>query len=744
MLSVKKSMLSIAIMGVLSQGTAYAQDKQESAVEERELEVIMVSAQKRSESLQKVPVAVSAYSGENLEKMGIKDFSDLTKASPSLTITDTGGNKNENPVNLRGIGTYAFSVGIESSVALIVDDVPVARSGAFFTALNDVASVEILRGPQSTLFGKNSSAGLISVQTNNPTEYFEGSVDLTITDDGERSYKGMVSGPLTDTLGVRVTAYDSSVDGYIKNLTLDEDISSTDSKGARAKFLWEPTDDLDLTFIAEINKSNDKCCLPVFVELSDDYVLTGATADVISEGMTINTDNRSVRSAVEGAPQSDSEETAYSVKIDYDLNDFTLTSVTALRDWEYNWTTNYIPHDQLSLFATGPYESKQFTQELRLTSPASDTFQYVVGAYYTDIESDRGFERGPIAVSQWAAQTYSKSTALFGQFDAALTDKLSAIVGLRFNHEKFGVIFDKYHVDPDEHYEADNSDDAVFGKAVLNYDASDDTMYYVSYSQGYKAGGYDVSSGFSQRTADNPVGAETVDSYEVGAKQTLLNGLLNVNTSLFYTTFSDFQAQAIIVNDDGSSEPILYNVGDTRTSGVDVDIRAYIGDNWAINGGFSYTKAEIESFTNATCYSGQTEALGCINGIQDLSGTELSNSPDFKASFTLDYNAYLDAVDVELFSSLAYQWQSKTHFDLLNNPNSKIDSYGIANFNIGVRDLDDTYRVTLFVNNIFDQYYYTGVLDYSNFFDGNGETAISHFIPRGANRYMGVRVHYNF
>ena len=133
-----------------------------------------------------------------------------------------------------------------------------------------------------------------------------------------------------------------------------------------------------------------------------------------------------------------------------------------------------------------------------------------------------------------------------------------------------------------------------------------------------------------------------------------------------------------------------------------------------------------------------------MNGSQDLSGTELSNSPDFKASFTLDYNKYLDNLDVELFSNIGYQWQSKTHFDLLNSPNSKIGSYGIANFNIGVRDLDDTYRVTLFVNNLTDKYYNTGVLDYSNFFDGNGRTAIGHFIPRAASRYFGLRVHYNF
>jgi len=174
----RKKILGLAIAGVFATGAAQAQNT-------LQLEEVVVTAQKRAESVQDIPVAVSAFTAENLEAMGVQDFGDLAKASPSLTITTTGGNTNENPVSMRGIGTYAYSVGIEPSVALIVDDVPVPRAGSFFNSLNDIASIEVLRGPQSTLFGKNASAGLISVHTNNPGDEFEGSIEVLATDDDE-------------------------------------------------------------------------------------------------------------------------------------------------------------------------------------------------------------------------------------------------------------------------------------------------------------------------------------------------------------------------------------------------------------------------------------------------------------------------------------------------------------------------------------------------------------------------------
>lgn len=731
----QKHFLALAIAGVIASGSVFAENLQ--------LEEVTVTAQKRTESAQDVPVAVSAFTADNLEAMGVQDFGDLAKASPSLTITATGGNSNENPVSLRGIGTYAFSVGIESSVALIVDDVPVPRSGAFFSSLSDVSSIEVLRGPQSTLFGKNASAGLISVRTNDPGQEFEGSVELLATSDDEKGAKVMLSGPISDAAGLRVTAYKKDRDGHIENLVTGNMVNGSEDQGFRAKFVVDATDNLSMTFIGEQNESEGNCCAPVFVGLSPDTaIIAGGSYEVLSNGITAGEDNRAVRQnqAQEDGTFSDSKDTSYSMKLNYTMGEYELTSVTAKREWDYNWSTSLIPHENFTLNQFGPYNSEQFTQELRLNSPADADFQYVIGAYYTDIDSKRAFERGPAFASKWSAATFSKSTSLFGQFDKALSEDLNLSVGLRYNNEKFGVEFDQLL--RGESYAAETSDNALFGKLALEYTASDDAMIYGSYSQGYKAGGYDVTSAFNQDTADNPVDAETVDAFELGMKNTLMDGRVELNTALFYSTFDDFQAQSAR-EVDGVLVMVLNNVGKMSSKGIEVDVRALLSENWMLTGGFAYTKAEIDSWVGAQCWSGQSEAQGCIAGLQDLSGKEMSNSPDLKGSFALEYNQPLADTNLEVFSSFAYQWQSEMFYDLKGDPESTQSAYGLANLNIGVADLDDKYRVTFFVNNLFDQYYSAGYSNFRNFL-GNGNEALMHYVPRGADRYMGLRVRYNF
>lgn len=732
----RKKILGLAIAGVFATGAVQAQNT-------LQLEEVVVTAQKRAESVQDVPVAVSAFTAENLEAMGVQDFGDLAKASPSLTITTTGGNTNENPVSMRGIGTYAYSVGIEPSVALIVDDVPVPRAGSFFNALNDVAAIEVLRGPQSTLFGKNASAGLISVHTNNPGQEFEGSIEVLATDDDETGVKAMVSTPLSESAGIRITAYNKDRDGHIKNLTTGHMLNGQEDQGYRAKLVFDASEDLTATIIAERNESESNCCIAVFNSLSTEAaVIAGGSYSVLTNGITPGDDNRSIRQnqTQEDATYSKSEDTAYSLKLSYAMGEHELTSVTAIREWDYNWSTSLIPHENFTLNQYGPYNTEQFTQELRINSPANAEFQYVVGAYFTDIDSTRGFQRGPVFASNWEAATWSESAALFAQFDKALSEKTNLSVGLRYNNEKFGVEFQNNL--SGAQYKADDSDNAFFGKVSIEHNPTDDAMIYASYSQGYKAGGYDVSSSFNQLTADNPVEAETVDNFELGMKTTVMDGRVELNGALFYSSFDDFQAQSAILVD-GALVMVLNNVGKMTTKGLEVDVRALLTENWMLTGGFAYTKADIDSWKGAQCWSGQTAAQGCVNGLQDLSGKEMANSPDLKGAFALEYNQPISDTNLEFFSSLAYQWQSESFYDIKGDPESTQGAYGTANINLGVADLDDKYRVTLFVNNVTDQYYNTGIGNFRNFL-GNGKEALAHYVPRGADRYMGIRLRYNF
>ncbi|BFM17276.1 hypothetical protein R50073_34590 [Maricurvus nonylphenolicus] len=296
------------------------------------LEEVVVTAQKRAESAQDVPVAVTAMQGDDLVNQGIQNFSDLSKVSPSLTITQ-GANKNNSPIALRGIGTRAFSMSVEPSVAVIVDDVPVARSAQAFSNLVDIERVEVLRGPQSTLFGKSASAGVINIVTKAPSEEFEGSVSYTKIVDDEDRVSGSVSGKLTDTLGIRASAYYSDVEGNIDNISTGEKLNGGVTKGGRVKLNWDVSDDLQVSFIGEYNEADEDCCAGPYSYVEDGALLGGVLLGYPSSlwltGLTPSDDNTDVR--LDTDIHSISKDWSGTLKLDYALGEYTLTSITGYR-----------------------------------------------------------------------------------------------------------------------------------------------------------------------------------------------------------------------------------------------------------------------------------------------------------------------------------------------------------------------------------------------------------------------------
>ncbi|MFC5458722.1 TonB-dependent receptor [Massilia niabensis] len=219
------------------------------------LQVVTVTAQKRPQAMQDVPVAVSTVDERAIENQQIVGFSDLTRVAPALTINE---NPNNNNIALRGIGTFAFSIGIESAVSVIIDDVPVIQQLQAFSNLSDIARVEVLRGPQGTLFGKNSSAGVINIVTKESSEEQEGHAQVTVTSDGERRLETGISGPIGDKLGYRLNAYTGNREGEITNLDTGADLNGERSRGARLRLDFKPTTSLDGRLIADYNKRASK------------------------------------------------------------------------------------------------------------------------------------------------------------------------------------------------------------------------------------------------------------------------------------------------------------------------------------------------------------------------------------------------------------------------------------------------------------------------------------------------------
>jgi len=726
--------------------------------DERVLEEVLVTAQKRVESLQDVPVAVTAVSAADLEILNIAQMEDLTRASASLTYTQAG-NKQSSSFRVRGIGTNVFSIGAEPAVAVVIDDVSQVQQGQSLADLIDIERVEVLRGPQSTLFGKNASAGLINVITKAPSRENEAVIETSYTDDEELKVSGSVSGHLTDTFGYRLTGFYNDFDGHSTNLVSGNDTNAKQAQGFRGRFEWSLTDNFDLGLIGWYMEDDDSCC-----SLTHRYVDPAAAYLGVIPFAEMNpltkpsTDNKDPEIDVE--PDAETEDTGFSLRANGAMGDYTLTSITSWNQWQYDdisdvdwsgfpvaefFSGGAVPGGVISLSAV---DTELFTQEFRLLSPTRGKYDYLLGLYYADADTERGFERTPPFTTDWVGKTSTETIAAFGQLTWHFSEKTELTVGGRYNYEEISAAF--YNALTDSNYDSEDNDDEWLGKISLQHFLEPDTMVFGSVSTGYKGKVYDISTGFNQEKADHPVDPESSVSYELGFKSSLLGRRLQLNLVAFYTEYDDYQAQ----NQELDGEDIIIaitNVGKLETSGVELDAVALVGERVTLTASAAYVDATIEEFPGANCYSNQqTEEQGCVpivpgskTRVQDLSGEPLNNSPDWKINFSAQYDQPLPSLAFDGFVQVNYHWQGEVNFDLLQNPATVQDSYGIANLNIGISERKtDRYRVTLFVNNVFDKRYASALQSLDGLY--GDVDVMTHFLPRGAERYAGVRVRYAF
>lgn len=723
------------------------------------LEEIVVTAQKRAQSAQDVPVAMSVIGADALAAVGGSRLQDLTQLSPSLTVTQ-GGDQNNNSVILRGIGTSAFSIGVEASVLVVIDDVAAGLSGQGFNDLQDIERIEILRGPQSTLFGKAASAGVINITTQAPTDSFTGSAEVMVTDDDEQRYSAGLSGPLAEGLSFRASAAIGRYDGNIRNLVSGRMINGRDSENYRGKLLWEPSDRFDVTLSGHYAKTEADCCDYVAIRRTPGIRnLFGVPTNTQLEGITPGTDNFTAR--VDPEPVSDAEDYGGSLKVNVYLGEHTLTNITARNHYfatdssDFDGATGPLLGQPNGLMQFGFFRGDTFSNELRLTSPESGDLQYVAGLYYADNTFTRRFTRtGPAQAGDWRGEAGSEAYALFGQADYTVVPGTKLIAGLRWGRENISFVYDRYNNaggNPPFNTSGSANDTVVTGKAGIQQDLAEDVMAFATYARGYKGQAYDLTSSFSTPTnpARNPVRPETSNSYELGLKGRFLDRRASLSLTGFLTDYDDFQAQSQVAEFGGSL--FLANVGKLRTKGVEAEGSLLATETLTLNGSIAYTDAKIRYFPNAECYFGQTVALGCTprstgGRAQDLAGHRLANSPEWKFNVGADLEVPLGDLPVTGFVNASYSWQSKVNFDLRGNPNTVQDAYGITNVSVAFEDKEQgRYRLTLFVRNLFDKHYFSSVNDLTNGLIANPYPNPSTVIDlrgrraRDARRYMGAR-----
>jgi iron complex outermembrane receptor protein len=724
---------------------------------------IIVTATKRAQNLQDVAAAITVVGGDAIDARGEGTVEALRELVPSLNLkaSQTGL---DSSIFLRGVGTINFSIAAEPSVAFVIDGVVQARAGEAFSELYDVERVEVLRGPQGTLFGKNASAGVINITTRKPRDTFNASLDLSYFDEQEYRARLAVDVPLGPNVRARLTGSYGWYDGFLKNLTTGDTVNGYERWGVRGIVQADLGERLELTLIGDYREADDDCCTEIIGNPP-----TGAAAGSLN-GVTFR--GPATREIRQNFLTSTREKSwGLSLQADLDLGGLgTLTSITAWRDWENRGTRDGDWLDQpfvgvAQLHDFGPQPSDTFTQEVRVAG--GDRLQYVVGGFFYQANAERTFQRDVITCSATtlpavpggarpcstapgvSTLTFPTSVAtfgseltnwaIFGDFTFALFDKLRLIAGGRYTHDLVKAYHDRTPspipgpgVRTDgSGYRLRTTNDDFSLKAGAQVDLGVGDMAYFTYTQGYKGPAFNVF--FNQNPQQlNVIEAETADAYEIGLKLQGLDGALILNTALFYAKYQNFQANNFDLLG-GVVITRLTNAGDISTRGVEVDFLIRPDDNFTVSGGFAYTDAQIDEFRLPP---GSPPTAG------DRSGEQLPFAPTFKGNVGVNWTARTESLPFDIALGSSLNFTSDQVSDLQNAQPARqqltIDGYFTIDASVALVDREGRYRLSFIGRNLTDENFATVQAP-----GGPGGT-IRYIVGRDSERYFGVALRLNY
>ncbi|TLP65265.1 TonB-dependent receptor [Pseudomonas mosselii] len=716
------------LLAAMGQGAQAAQP--EHTEEPAALEAVTVTATRREAPLQKVPVAVSVVEGEQLERDNRNNVASIVQQVPTLNYRAGASNK-DTSLFIRGVGTISTSPGVEPTVATVVDGVVFGRPGQSTLDLLDLERIEVLRGPQGTLFGKNASAGVLNVVSKAIPEQTHGYVDYSHFGGGdENRLRFGIGGRLSEQFKGSLSTLWGDYDGNVENLANGHDVNGYARKGVRGKLEFEPSEDLRLTLIADYMKGEDT--LPSGVVTKASTAFTNQLGAVVPSAH-----NRDISSDYKTHVIDENQ--GLSAQLDWQLGDYTLTSISAWRGWD---NTQYQDGDRRALLPVtashdkGTLDYDQYSQEFRLTSPKGQFNEYVLGAFYMHGTSNEVYQRLSVngGVSNNGRADYSTtndSVALFGENTFNFTDDFRAIFGLRWTHDDLEYDHRRVStsatavtgIQPSTASSGAVDEDGWSGRTGLQYDFNDNLTGYVTYSRGYKGPAYNVFFNMQPRDT-GALKPETSDAYEIGLKSTALDNRLVANLALFHTDYDNYQANFF---DTVANQVVtrLVNAGKVKTQGVELDASFQATRQLKLSAALAYTKARVDHFN---CPAGA--AANC-----DIDGGRLPFTPDWKSYVRADYSIALDnGLDLELSSD--FNWQDAVQFSLDQNPDTVQGAYGIWNASIALADYNDGWRVALLGKNLGDKSYAQML--------ASGGDYIYRAVPRDDGRYFGVQLRKDF
>ena len=759
-----KSVIALAIVNAcISQSAIAAEEKNTEATDK--IERIMVTANRHSQDLQEVSSSITALGADDVERAGIIDITGLQQVVPGLKVGSSGG---EVRPAMRGARTNEVGVagtGIaEQIVGIFQDGIYVPTTTAGMGAFVDIERIEVLRGPQGTLYGRNTFAGSINVITNRPNmDEVEGNIKITTGSYNRSAYEGVLNIPLADNLATRIVVASDRHDGFIENHVIagpSDDLREKNSFYARSITRYEPSDTFNATFRLDYSKKDANSEAIWGYQQIAGYSLTETSPGVYNPNATVTPGHIYQRDDVER-----NDEGPYDVyRNAMSLDKQEAFSATAILEWytdsaDFKWTSNYSElsgkqfydndYSDGGLDFVGGFgrqdDQKTISTELQVSSNHEGPLQWIAGLYYFDQEADWEWLSSTdttgngvadsVVVPSWGNPDHdphtSDSIAVFGQLRYELSDDLRLVGGLRYNKDEKSFTGDTI---------PDWDDSAVLWKAALEFDKNDDLMLYASAATGIRTGGANDSRVVS-RGADPLYDNEEVMSYEIGMKSTLLDGDMRLNISAFINEYDDVKAQlfAVACSDTTTTDTVLEcveagatqsfeyyeNGGGIDTKGIELDMQWYPIDNLAVTGTFTWLDAEFsDDYAVGNDQLRPLLGLGNFEGRQDINdnnsqfsfaGWSPAMAPEYTVGLAANYEFGLSNGGA-LIPHVQITYSDEYYAFDVNTPETKVDAHAIVDARLTWLINDDV-QVDFFVKNLTDEEVLTRAVVHSQIVD---------------------------
>jgi iron complex outermembrane receptor protein len=672
------------------------------------LEEIVVTAQKREESLQDVPIAVSALTGDTLSDLHVTNIQELHNTLPNVQINTFANSPDSAIFSIRGVGVNDADPYVGTTVSVVVDGVVVGVNTAALVSLFDIDRVEVLRGPQGTLFGANTTGGVINVVTRQPTGELEGEAQVLAGNYGRIEANLAANFPISESWAGKISIMHTGHDGYFKNTLDGSDLGSTDITAVRP-YLKYTGESYDATLIGEYVRTRNGS--QTNVNFSDSSLILSIP------GVTDDPRIRYRRGQSPDQPDQNDRDT-YGLTLTQNfstaLGDF--VSITNYREYDHDLYSDDDAVEPVWLQTRRQIEHQQFSQELRDSISLTDSVELLAGLFYLNQEYDLiqsgkldGFLPG-LGQPQTQHQE-SESFSVFSQLFWDLTDRWRFQAGVRFSHESTearsttantfnpsGVATFNDPIIPGSLVvaEGDESWDDVGYKVSLDYRVSDDVLLYGYYARGFKSGGFTGRIVVPQDIG--PFDPEQLDTFELGMKADLLDNLLRVNVAAFYNDYTEMKVVQNLTYASGANSASITNAGAATTYGAEVEITWLPVDNLELNVSAAYLNATYDEYDSQAF-----DAMGNLVPIS-FAGNDLMNAPEWSTAESIRYTVPLGAGNLEFFVQHTFTDEKYTNFTDL--PDELVDSLNLVNGSITFRSASDRWSVGLYGRNLTDEKYY--------------------------------------